>query len=431
MIRALLIISILMSGIVRAQETFNLSGELRMRSEGRDNADFNSDRLDGNVQVFNRLRLGFLRQLEHGFLVFVQLQDSRIWGEEGSSLASLNKVDLHQACLQIDHPIGLPFIARLGRQKLAFGSERLVGSFDWDNVGRSFDALHLLLGGDEQRLNLWFAHLRDQSAPTVTRNQEFAGAYFSTQRLIPAAFEAYAFWLYDARNFEPVADPAMPGRQDEPKRTLTLLTVGTRLNGHLGQKFHFDVEGAYQFGERGFRDIDAFGLALSASYTLAERWAPTIHGSYVLGSGDDDPNDGKSKTFSSLFPDVHRYLGAMDYASWSNMSAVRIGATISPREKFSMGADWHLFGRTEENDAWYRAEGFNIGTSQEFYRQPVPTAGRQLGHEIDLQSAFQYRQRLNIALGLSKFFVDEFIKNTGGLRADDSIWAYFSVAMAF
>lgn len=70
-----------------AQESCKISGELRMRSEGRDNADFNSKRLDGTVQVFNRLRLGVYPKLERGILVFAQLQDSRIWGEAGSSLA--------------------------------------------------------------------------------------------------------------------------------------------------------------------------------------------------------------------------------------------------------------------------------------------------------------------------------------------------------
>jgi hypothetical protein len=314
---------------------------------------------------------------------------------------------------------------------LSFGSERLVGSFDWDNVGRSFDALSVRLGSGEQKLDLWLAQLRDQNAPTVARNQEFGGAYFSSQRLLPATLELYLLVLHDARNFEPVADPASPGIQDEPAKKLTIYTIGARLSDQIGGRLHYDLEGAYQLGQRGFRDISAYGLALSASYNLAKRWSPAIHAGYTLGSGDSNPNDSNSETFSNLFPDAHRYLGAMDYSGWSNISAAYMGFSISPWEKLSLGVDWHWLSLAEENDAWYRAGGFNIGTPQEFYRSAVPGAGRRLGQEFDLHLSHLYKQRVNIALGLSKFFVGEFIRNTGGLQADNSIWAYLSVAVEF
>jgi hypothetical protein len=428
-----LIATILLSEIfyAQAQEPFKISGELRVRGEVRDNADFNADRLDGTAQVFNRLRLSFLRNLGHGIAIFAQLQDSRIWGEEGSSLTALNKVDLHQAYLKLDRIAGLPLSIHLGRQKLSFGSERLVGDFDWDNVSRAFDALNFQLGKEQQNLHLWLAQVRDQNAPTVARNQEFGGAFFSTEKLLPATLEAYLLVLHDARNFEPVADPASPGRQDEPAQKLTIYTVGARLSGELAQRFHYDLEGAYQTGNRGFSDIRAYGVTFDASYTLAERWSPKIHAGYVFGSGDSGPNDSKSETFANLFPDVHRHLGAMDYASWSNMSAVHLGLSFAPQKGLTMGADWHLFSLAADNDAWYRAGGFNIGTPQEIYRQAVPGAGKQLGHELDLHFSYRYQQRLNLSLGLSKFFVGEFIENTGGLQANDSIWAYLSVAVQF
>lgn len=424
---------ILLLGVLHAhaQENFKISGELRMRGEARNNADFNSDRLDGTAKVLNRLRLGFLRQFDHGLLVFAQLQDSRIWGEEGSSLAPLNAVDLHQAYLEIDRAAGLPFLIRLGRQKLSFGSERLVGSYDWDNVGRAFDALNFQLGNDEQKLNLWLAQTRDYNTPTVARNQEFGGAYFSSSRLLPTIFDAYVLVLYDARNFESVADPADPGDQAEPKKTLTLYTLGARLSSPSAQRFHYDLEAAYQTGQRGFRDISAYGITLNAGYALGTRWRPAIHAGYVFGSGDHDPNDERSETFSNLFPDAHREFGAMDYAGWSNISAVKLGFTFSPRDNLSIGADSHWLSLADEQDAWYRAGGFNIGTPQEFYRRAVPGAGKKLGHELDIYATYLYREHLNIQFGLSQFFAGEFIKNTGGLRADDSIFGYLSVAVKF
>ncbi len=416
---------------IHAQETFKLSGELRMRAEVRDNADFNSDRLDGAAQVFNRIRFGVARKFEHSLQVFVQLQDSRIWGEEGSSLNALNSVDLHQAHLQIDKPIGLPFDIRLGRQQLSFGNERLVGKYDWHNVGRAFDAMNVQWGSEQQRLNLWLAQVRDHTTPAVARNQEFAGAYFISQRLLPITIDTYWLLLYDARNFESIANPATPGRQDEPSETLTIHTLGLRLSRASGRYLQFDLEGAYQFGARGFQDLHAYGFALETSYTFGSKWRPMLRAGYVHGSGDEQIDDDKSETFANLFPNAHGFLGAMDYASWSNISAPYFGLDFSPREKLSFGAAWYLLGLENDRDAWYRAGGFNIGTPQEFYRKAVPGAGKRLGQEVDLHLDYRYRERLDLKLGLSKFFVGEFIEKTGGLRADDSVWGYMAMEVKF
>lgn len=402
-----------------------------MRAEVRDNADFNSDRLDGTAQVFNRMRLGVAREFERGLRVFVQLQDSRIWGEEGASLNALNAIDLHQAYLQIDKPVGMPFNVRLGRQQLSFGNERLVGKYDWHNVGRVFDAMNVQWGGERHRLDLWLAQVRDHTAPTVARNQEFAGAYFTSQRLLPVTLEAYWLLLYDARNFESIANPATPGRQDEPSEALTIHTLGLRWSRASGRNLQFDFEGAYQFGKRGFQNVRAYGFALKASYTVASPWRPTLHVGYVLGSGDEQFDDNKSETFANLFPNAHGFLGAMDYASWSNISAPFAGLNFSPREKLSFGAEGYLLALQNEHDAWYRVGGFNIGTPQEFYRKAVPGAGKRLGHEIDLHVDYVYRERLDLKLGVSKFFVGEFIEKTGGLRADDSVWGYLAVELKF
>lgn len=418
-------------GVAGAQTPLTFSGELRLRAEVRDNADFNTDRLDGTAVVFQRLRLGLGREFERGLHLFAQLQDSRLWGEEGSSLNALSNVDLQQAYLQIDKPAGLPFDVRLGRQQLAFGKERLVGKYDWHNVGRAFDAMNVQFGNKRQRLNLWLAHVREHTAPIVARNQEFAGAYFTTQRLLPLALEAYWLLLLDARNFESIANPATPGRQDEPAETLTLHTLGLRLSTTNASRLQFDGEAAYQVGARGFQDIRAYAFALEAGYTFNAKWRPTLRAGYVLGSGDEQVDDAQNETFANLFPSAHGFLGAMDYASWSNIAAPYFGLYFSPREQLSFGANYYALALQNEHDAWYRAGGFNIGTPQEFYRKAVPGAGKRLGHEIDAHVDYVYRERLDLKLGLSKFFAGEFIEKTGGLRADDSVWGYLQVAMKF
>ena len=36
-----------------------------------------------------------------------------------------------------------PLSLKVGRQELSYGDERLVGAFDWNNIGRVFDAAKL------------------------------------------------------------------------------------------------------------------------------------------------------------------------------------------------------------------------------------------------------------------------------------------------
>lgn len=418
--------------VLHAQSGLSFDGELRMRAEGRDNADFNSERLDGTVFVLNRFRLAVGKQLRDNIKLYAQLQDSRLWGEEGSSLAALNAVDLHQAYLQIGRLFGLPLQLQLGRQQLEFGAGRLVGSYDWHNVGRAFDAAHLRAGGSRQSMSIWLAHLRDFNAPTVSRNQEFAGAYFSTKKWLPGSVDAYAMLFFDERNYDSLTDLSVPiDRSESGSNHLALWTLGTRVQTRLGKGADFELEAAYQTGFRGPLDIRAYGIAAQAGYTLPVRWKPGLHFGYSYGSGDKDPLDTKIETFSNLFPDVHRHFGGMDYASWSNIAAAFVRAGARPGKSLSFSATYHWLALASDGDNWYRGEGYRIGSPGEIYRRAVPGAGRHLGHEIDLRLDYVYRKEVKLSLGASGFFTGEFVTSTGGQRADDSYFAYLAVTAGF
>ncbi|MFQ5633283.1 MAG: alginate export family protein [bacterium] len=278
-----------------SQTRFTISGELRSRVEGRDNADFNSERLDGTLFVLNRVRVGFFREWENGIDVFVQLQDSRLWGEEGSSLTAL----------------------------------------------------------------------------------------------------------------------------------------GSRAKTKLLDRLDLEIEGTYQLGNRGPLNVRAFGFAVESKYTLPSKMRSTALAGYTYGSGDSNSNDAKLETFSNFFPDAHSYLGKMDYVGWSNISAFYFGGAVQPARHFEIGARAYFFALADGNDAFYRAEGYRIGSPAEIYRSAVAGVGTDVGREVDLFAKFLYRDRIDLTFGFSSFFVGKFLENTGGLRADDSFFGYFSVAVNF
>jgi hypothetical protein len=49
----------------------------------------------------------------------------------------LDMMDLHQAFVQFGNPQLFPLVAKIGRQELVYGDERLVGASDWTNVRRT------------------------------------------------------------------------------------------------------------------------------------------------------------------------------------------------------------------------------------------------------------------------------------------------------
>src|SRR5262245_21792564 len=123
-----------------SQPGLNISGELRIRGEGRQNADFDSQLGDQSVFIAQRSRATLHWQFPSQIQAVLQIQDSRLWGEEGSTNRALNSTDLHQGYFDVEKLFGKSLLLRAGRQQLAFGNERLVGKNDWDKIGRAFDA---------------------------------------------------------------------------------------------------------------------------------------------------------------------------------------------------------------------------------------------------------------------------------------------------
>ena len=99
--------------------TFN--GQIRHRFE-MDNKDFNSETKLNNFNLL-RSRLGVTYQNNKNLSAFFQVQDSRAFGEEFSTLSdgSANNLDLHQGYFSIKNVFELPLDIKVGRFEAAYG----------------------------------------------------------------------------------------------------------------------------------------------------------------------------------------------------------------------------------------------------------------------------------------------------------------------
>jgi len=120
-----------------------LSGQERFRLEGFSEGGFQPDSSD--AYVLNRLRLD-VRLLPAPWLKFLfQMQDARVVFKNLKPYAPpyQDTFDLRQGYIEVGDSERMPVILRVGRQEINLGEERLVGSSDWTNTARTFDAVRL------------------------------------------------------------------------------------------------------------------------------------------------------------------------------------------------------------------------------------------------------------------------------------------------
>ena len=75
---------------------------------------------------------------------FLQLQDVRAFGDEGSTVGNLEATDVQEGYVEARNLGDLSSVLknielRIGRWGQNYGNSRLIGSLAWANQGRSYD----------------------------------------------------------------------------------------------------------------------------------------------------------------------------------------------------------------------------------------------------------------------------------------------------
>ena len=158
-------------------DRFTLTGQIRHRTEF-DARDFDADENNSRFHLL-RTRVGLQIAVSSDISAFVQAQDARVFGGEDATRArgtldgSAPALDLHQAYFSVQNLFGSPFTIQIGRQELAYGNQRLIGSVGWSNIGRSFDAGVLSYRQGTSSLDVFAAQLvgTPQWLPSRRRKQ--------------------------------------------------------------------------------------------------------------------------------------------------------------------------------------------------------------------------------------------------------------------
>ena len=410
--------------------TITTFGELRWRYENWNNFDF-----DGSASNWHlgRARVGVKAEVGENIWGVFQIQDSRYWGEELNLVPIYpyyrtyngyfnDNIDFHQAFLKIESLWGSNFGLKIGRQELSYGDERLVGADDWNNIGQAFDGLKVMFKSDYFDFDVFYTQLspfypdfniNNPAVPLTIgggANANFSGFYGTAKPIENLAWDGYVFLFYDG-SFGP----------DEP----WLWTLGTRAAGTFAENFDYTGEFAFQLGSSPFSfaaddDVSAFALALMAGYTFPVEVKPRIGATFGLATGDDDPVDGKTKTFFPLFPSAHAKWGAMDFQTWSNMMNLGLKGSLMPSEDLTLKAGFNFLWLNKEDGGWFLPYGFT---------GPTSGTSKNLGSELDLGFHYMYKDAVGFSAGYSHFFPGEALDDIGLDQAPD--WIYISTKLGF
>lgn len=430
----------------------------RLRFEWRENNfDFNSslNSLNDDAYLLQRFRIGVRGKPNDWVNGYLQTQDSReidskrpddpgLFGSEGD-----DPFFLRQANVTIANYKEFPFGVTIGRQELIYGDERLVGSFDWNNIGRVFDGLKMRFQQDKWNIEGFAAMPVQfyQSHFDVPDTQDrFFGVYFQSNHFDEQVTELYAFYR-NKTDFE--AGFPMGGSPRGTDLVGTQLgtqkgdyaTLGTRIKstpGKLGP-WDYEMEAAYQNGSivsnstdtnipdstARRKNLEAYATHVAGGYTFEGEEKIRLGLEYNFASGDHDPTDNDNGSFQNLFPTNHKFYGYMDVFAWRNMHDARVQFNVTPIGKLGLQLDFHSFWIVETNDQWFRANAITPVRN-------VSTRGRANNHagdELDFTVSYPLTAWCKLLAGYSHFFAGSYLADTG--RADDADFAYVQTLFNF
>ena len=372
-------------------------GEFRERVEGFENSGFTADRDD--AYALSRVRLNATITASKSLSFQANVQDARVANKEvGPTTAPFRgPFDLRTAFADIGDakaPIG----ARLGRQELAFGEQRLLGHLAWVNTGRTWDAARVILRVKSWQADVFGASLvrslPDEFDKSGNGNR-LAGVYASSARVIPqAALEPYVFWRRDVNLRSELTAVG----------NLSQTTMGMRVAGKLPARLDYGVEMAMQRGSLAADSVNAWAGHWQIRESLPGAGAVKLTSEYNFATGDDNPTDGRRQTFDQLYPTGHDKLGLADQVGWRNVHHLREGFEFSPIKATPISLNYHSWWLAEKTDGLYAASGALLA------RVPGGAADSHVGQELDVQVSRALTPQIQLAAGYAHMFTGAFLE---------------------
>jgi hypothetical protein len=390
---ALLFVGLLCGGIAFGDDSdsavkVNFAGQGRLRFEQSNRTDYVSRRSAFLLRVRPEVRLS----RGTGLSFFLQPQFSKAFGKPefiGSSttantsqLTSGSTYDtsmgVHQAVIEYRFSDSLQVIA--GRQLISYGNEVVLSGLDWDNTGRSFDALKARYTHRWGTADLFYAKL---FASSVTATQigsgdnDLLGAYSSCN--LGTGLDAVDFYLLYRSDRRTGA-------------TADLFAAGARVQAKLGD-LDYRAEATKEVGAALTDPASAHQVDVEAGWNFGTPLKIRLGLELFLAGA----------SYDQLYPLAHKYLGIADVFGRRNLQGAVLHLNASPLPDLSAQFDLHYLSRSSTATPVYQLNGSSpLGSGT--------NGSASVGTEMDLMVNYALAKDLSATVGGALLFPGSYLR---------------------
>ncbi|MBS1727625.1 MAG: alginate export family protein [Armatimonadetes bacterium] len=377
------------------QLKFKTTIEYRARYERRTDGDFNAAANDNKSYLYQRVRPSLSWKYGKTWSGILQYQYAHQlqWAQSGNN--STDNSDLFQG--YVTKTDGDKKVT-VGRQRISFGSTRLIGSPDWGNTGKSYDAVRY------QSKTLDVVVARYGAVQKASSSARYAAVGMENKLGTTALIYKH--------------DTATGGRIDH-------YTLDHVYESNLG-KAKAEAEGAYQVGRNAGKDQNAWAVHLK----LSNKFGKKDSGYFEINSASGGSTATTNRGFDVLTPSTHGVYGLMDVQGWKNMNQIAIGF----KHDINKSVDLSFRGASNDlrvvSDGWYGTSGSLNKSGSTSLIDATGSSGRHVGEEYDLEFNFKTKHKDSISAGLAMFAPGTFIKNVAG-SSRNQYWGYVQYSTKF
>lgn len=318
----------------------------------------------------------------------------------GNGPADQTGVDLAQgfADLRIPLPEGQSVTLRVGRELVALGSERLVGTRYGPNVPQPFDGVRAMAELRGVRIELMSLRAVEVGPGTFddhgSDRRKLKAVYATVLTGSGLALDAY--WIGYQGKASRFGN--IKGREQRD-------TFGIRLFGHRG-RVAWNWETMIQRGKFAGQSIRAWSQATETAVSFPETpFHPRIRLRANYASGDRSPDDDTLGTFNALFP-KGRYFGELTPIGPRNILNIQGSFDADLGDKVSLELSAGAFWRASRHDGIYDVPGQQI-------RPAAATRSRHIGNQVELSMDWQASTTLALSASLAVFAAGSYLRETG------------------
>ncbi len=446
-----------------------VDGRVATRAEYRNNANFGGGGVSSTHNfIVQNTQLGITHDITPDLGYRILMQDSRVWGGQttlttntGGTGAPAGAIGfntvggihgtsfgIREGYIVVRNIVVPGLNTKIGRQKLVLGNQRILGHFDWSNVGWSFDGVRFDYASSAKTSHIlgWFRMADDDCGNPTSLCQAGSGAtgakdsdfilFYNTIKSIPKhTIEPYWIWVMDERTNTGASTTSTGRLQADQQRHM----LGVRVNGKPGI-VDYTLEYVYQTGRQenggqpgaNRRTISAQALAANVGVSLPVPMKPRIafEFDYATGSGQNGAATGGRTTFENFWPTNHLHYGYMDLMGWKNMMSFGPQFSVKPSANgtFKVHFWWHRL--ADADGHWYNAGQGRQATTR------LGNSINEIGQELNIVYVHKlFGGASTVNMGYGHFFTGSYIDKSkssscsscgsaGLTDNDDQDWAY-------